>query len=140
MESTCKHAHQRSCTCTPKTVSYFVSSGRPFLSEWLASRHTGGELAPRTLTHHLCVLELPPLSATSLPHPTQNPELLAVKQVADLLGISPRLVWILAKQGILPAVRIRRCTRWRRADILAFVDHLTAQRGHSPDKGVAHVD
>jgi excisionase family DNA binding protein len=77
---------------------------------------------------------------TSVRFYSQNPELLTVNQVAELLGISPRLVWLLAKQGTLPPVRIRRCTRWRRADVLAFIDQLTEQspKGHSPDKGVAH--
>ncbi len=56
------------------------------------------------------------------------PELLTARQTAELLGVSLRLVWLLAAKGDLPAVRIRRCTRWRRADILAFVDRLSASQ------------
>jgi excisionase family DNA binding protein len=64
------------------------------------------------------------LSANSLPPPSLFSELLTVNQVAVLLGVSPRLVWLLAAQGDLPSVRIRRCTRWRRGDVLLFIDQL----------------
>jgi excisionase family DNA binding protein len=59
------------------------------------------------------------------------PELLTAQQTAELLGVSQRLVWLLAANGDLPAVRIRRCTRWRRADVLAFVDQLAASQTRS---------
>lgn len=52
------------------------------------------------------------------------PELLTDVQVSALLGISRRLVWTLAEQGALPPVRIRTCTRWRRADVLRYIDGL----------------
>jgi excisionase family DNA binding protein len=60
-----------------------------------------------------------------------SPELLTVRQTADLLGVSPRLVWLLASRCELPAVRIRRCARWRRADVLAYVDRLAAAQTSS---------
>jgi excisionase family DNA binding protein len=56
--------------------------------------------------------------------PSLSPELLTVNQVAKLLGVSPRLVWILAAEGNLPSVRIRRCTRWRRVDVVHFIERL----------------
>lgn len=63
-----------------------------------------------------------------------SPELLTVSQVAELLGVSPRLVWLLAEQHELPPVRIRRCTRWRRADVLRYIDGLaTPQPDKHPD-------
>jgi hypothetical protein len=43
------------------------------------------------------------------------------------------LVWVLAEEGELPPVRIRRCTRWRRADVLAYIDRLAAPQ---PTAGV----
>lgn len=57
---------------------------------------------------------------------THFPELLSASQVAALLSISSRLVWLLAAQGKLRPVRIRRCTRWRRRDILRFIDRLAS--------------
>jgi len=62
---------------------------------------------------------------SAVPRPV-SPELLTVAQVAELLGVSSRLVWLLAEQGKLPPVRIRRCTRWRRADVLRYIDQLAA--------------
>jgi excisionase family DNA binding protein len=55
-----------------------------------------------------------------------SPELLTVNQVAELLSVSPRLVWLLATQNKLPPVRIRRCTRWRRTDVLHYLDRPAA--------------
>jgi len=61
---------------------------------------------------------------TPVPIPL-SPELLTVEQVAELLGVSSRLVWKLAKEGELaPPVRIRSCTRWRRADVMRYIDQL----------------
>lgn len=54
----------------------------------------------------------------------EPPELLTVNQVADLLSVSPRLVWLLSEQNKLLPVRIRRCTRWRRTDIYRYIDQL----------------
>jgi predicted DNA-binding transcriptional regulator AlpA len=59
-----------------------------------------------------------------------SPELLTVSEVAELLAISPRLVWLLAEQGQLLPVHIRRCTRWRRADVLSYIDRLGPEVGH----------
>jgi len=52
------------------------------------------------------------------------PELLTAKQTAELLSISIRTVWELARQNKLRPIRIRRCTRWRRSDVIQFVDGL----------------
>jgi excisionase family DNA binding protein len=60
------------------------------------------------------------------PSPSLSPELLTVNQVAELLGVSARMVWLLAAQSKLAPVRIRRCTRWRRADVLCYIDRLSA--------------
>jgi predicted DNA-binding transcriptional regulator AlpA len=58
--------------------------------------------------------------------PSQLPELLNANQAAEMLGISCRLLWYLAEQNKLPPVRINRCTRWRRADILRYIERLAA--------------
>ena len=69
------------------------------------------------------------------PAPTRlPPELLTATQAAELLGVSPRLVWVLAGDGELSPVRIRRCTRWRRADVLRYIDRLSAAHT-SPEAG-----
>lgn len=62
------------------------------------------------------------------PHAAGTRELLTVREAAELLNVSSRLIWLLTKQGELTPVRIRRCTRWRRADLLAYLDQLTAAR------------
>lgn len=59
-----------------------------------------------------------------LNHPSISPELLTDKQTAALLSVSRRLVWILAKQGDLKPVRFRGCTRWRRTDVLRYINGL----------------
>jgi predicted DNA-binding transcriptional regulator AlpA len=59
--------------------------------------------------------------------PPLPPELLTAPQVAALLGVSPRLVWRLAERGELPRpLHIRRCSRWRRADVLSYIERLAA--------------
>jgi excisionase family DNA binding protein len=74
-------------------------------------------------------------TAVSRPPPL-SPELLTVKQVAELLGVSQRLIWLLAEQDKLHPVRIRRCTRWRRADVLRYIDQLSApQPTEEPSRG-----
>ena len=46
----------------------------------------------------------------------QNPldEYLTERQVADLLQVSPRTVWELRKQGVLPAAQVGRSVRYSR--------------------------
>lgn len=59
---------------------------------------------------------------------TVTPELLTAKQVAEFLGVSQRLIWLLTELGDLRSVRIRRCTRWRRADVVNFINRLASSR------------
>jgi excisionase family DNA binding protein len=61
----------------------------------------------------------------SLTQPLITPELLSVGQVAETLGVSVRVVWLLAQQGHLRPVHVRTCTRWRRADVLRYIDQLS---------------
>jgi len=49
------------------------------------------------------------------------PKLLTYKQVADLLGVSDRTVWTLAKEGILKAVRFRHSVRFDLRDVETFI-------------------
>jgi len=58
-------------------------------------------------------------------------KLLSVKQVADLLGVSPRTCWRLAaaaEAGLSSFPRPLRlsakCVRWRLGDLRAYVDRL----------------
>jgi hypothetical protein len=70
-------------------------------------------------------------AVVSHPSPT-SAEFLTVTQVAELLQVSVRQVWYLSRDGgLTPARLIRRGnkrgpTRWRRADVLRYVDRLTA--------------
>ena len=53
------------------------------------------------------------------------PEQLALTagDVADLLGVSERHVWKLHATGGLPCpIRLGRCVRWRRRELLAWLD------------------
>jgi excisionase family DNA binding protein len=55
------------------------------------------------------------------------PLLYDADRAAALVGLSVRTVWRLAAAREFPApVRVGRATRWRRADIEAWVDSLRA--------------
>ncbi len=58
-------------------------------------------------------------------HAEAAPEWLDARATADLLKVNPRTVAKLAAAGRLPASRIGRLLRFRRADILAFLDSQT---------------
>ena len=54
-----------------------------------------------------------------------EPELLTVEQVAQLTTLGVRTVWSLVSEGSFPRpVKIGRATRWRRSQIMAWVDSL----------------
>ena len=54
---------------------------------------------------------------------TVQSTLMGVNDVADFLGVSARQVWNLRSQGLLPEpVRLGRSSRWRRAELVAWVD------------------
>lgn len=49
--------------------------------------------------------------------------LISVKEVSSMLGMSERTVWRLANAGKMPAaLRVGGARRWRRADILSWID------------------
>jgi len=48
-------------------------------------------------------------------------------QAAEQLAVSLRTLWSLTAGGELPAVRIRRCVRYRPADVQAYIDRLAAE-------------
>lgn len=51
-----------------------------------------------------------------------QPEALRAREAAALLGISESFLFQLDKAGRIPApVRIGRCTRWRRAELLNWL-------------------
>jgi len=46
--------------------------------------------------------------------------LLTTEQTAEVLNVSPRTIFALGKDGVLPRVQIGRAVRFRRADVEAF--------------------
>ncbi len=65
---------------------------------------------------------------TTLAPDLEAHRLLAVREVAALLGVSVRAVWRLVSAGRLPApVRIStRTVRWKLAEIRGYIDNLSA--------------
>ena len=54
-----------------------------------------------------------------------EPELLMVEQVAQMVGLGIRTIWSKVSAGEFPRpVRIGRATRWRRSEILQWIDAL----------------
>jgi hypothetical protein len=62
------------------------------------------------------------------PSPGIEPELLNDRGTAALLGVSVRTVWELARENVLRPIKVRNCTRWRRRDVLAFIDRLAQEQ------------
>jgi excisionase family DNA binding protein len=64
------------------------------------------------------------MSTATLPDAQVAPSpLFTVQQVAAALQCSVRTVWALADAGTLPGlVKIGRLARWRRADVLAWIE------------------
>lgn len=59
--------------------------------------------------------------------PHQDPEgLITVKEVCELLSMKPSWVYDVAWKGDLPSYRMGRAVRFRRSDVIAFVE---ARRG-----------
>ena len=59
---------------------------------------------------------------------TQEPVLVDINGIADLLAISTRTARrVVREPGFPQAVRIRGCVRWRRCDV---VDHVEKLVGH----------
>jgi hypothetical protein len=61
----------------------------------------------------------------SKPSALITPELLNLTQTAAMLSVCERTVLNLGDR--LPPVKLRRCTRWRRADVLKFIEQLDAK-------------
>jgi excisionase family DNA binding protein len=58
-----------------------------------------------------------------------RPSLLKTDEVAEILAISTRKLWVLTNRGDLPSVRIGRCVRYELRDLDAFVQR---QKGRGP--------
>ena len=57
--------------------------------------------------------------------PTEVPILVDINGIATTLSVSPRTVRRLVREPSFPlAVRIRGCVRWRRCDVIDYVDKL----------------
>jgi excisionase family DNA binding protein len=54
--------------------------------------------------------------------PTALPQLLTVKQAADALAVSPRLVYKLVKSGQLQGVRVGSAVRVEESDLKEYVE------------------
>ena len=69
-----------------------------------------------------------------MPNPTLSPpapsELITVRDVAAMLKFCPRQIWKMAAMGALPGpIRLTpRAPRWRRSDIVDYIDALAARR------------
>ena len=69
-------------------------------------------------------------------HPEQSPLALRPRDAAKALGISPRLLWQLTHDGVIPCVRVgsgaRRTVLYPTADLQAWLTQQTeaAKGGH----------
>ena len=60
---------------------------------------------------------------------------LPAREVAKLLGISERLVWTMHATGQIPRpVRLRRCSRWNRSELVAWLEAGCPSRGSWEDQ------
>ena len=50
-------------------------------------------------------------------------------EAARMLSVSERMVWRLTAEGVLPAVRIGRCVRYRPSDIACWAERAAAEGG-----------
>lgn len=57
-----------------------------------------------------------------LHNPSTPDRLLRAQEAADLLAVSPRLVWRFRAEGKLPAVSIAGATRFRLSDVKRLID------------------
>ncbi len=64
--------------------------------------------------------------------PPTGAELLTDYQVGELLQVSRRLVWQLTQDGALPSLRVGGCRRWRRIDVLAYIEHQVTRTDLRP--------
>ena len=65
------------------------------------------------------------MMAVKADHGKIEPELLTVEQVSQFVGLGVRTVWSKVSAGEFPRpVRIGRATRWRRSEILRWIDAL----------------
>lgn len=65
----------------------------------------------------------PNQAATAAPPDPPEQLLISAPEVAKILGISTRSVWRLRSAGkIVPPIEIGGLVRWKKADILAWID------------------
>jgi len=61
-------------------------------------------------------------------------QLLTTKEAARFLRVSPIHIYRLTRQGELPVIRRgRRYTRYRKSDLLVFLDRYTIERENSDE-------
>lgn len=51
-----------------------------------------------------------------------NKEMITVKEVADMLNVSPKTIYAWVKEKVLPAIKIRRTIRFKKRDIEQFME------------------
>lgn len=56
--------------------------------------------------------------------------LVGTDDVAPMLGVSPNMVRKLARQGVLPCYRIGHAVRYKRRDVLAYLERCRQPGGH----------
>ena len=69
--------------------------------------------------------------ATGPPLAPLAPVLVNRATAAAMLAVSERMVWRLTAEGVLPAVRIGRCVRYRPSDIACWAERAAAEGGEA---------
>ena len=65
------------------------------------------------------------MMTTRTPSPEITPQLLTVEQTATMVGLGVRTIWnMVAKDEFPKPVKIGAATRWRRSEIIDWIDAL----------------
>lgn len=68
-----------------------------------------------------------------------NPNIMTIKQVAEYLKISPRTVYKLVKEGIIPSFRIMNMWRFERSKIDQWIQEKSEINNFNENGGTAHA-
>jgi len=70
----------------------------------------------------------------------EKKELLTIKEVAEMLGMQPTTIYVWAQNGKLPAIKIGRTWRFRRASIEAWLTKCESEGSMGDAPGERVVD
>lgn len=71
--------------------------------------------------------------------PANDSEYLTARQVADLMQVDPKTVQQWSRRDGLPCVRLGRECRWRRSDLLQWLEARATRPGGHVSKALAKV-